>query len=342
MKTPARAKRSAVGKVTLNDVAERVGVSAITISRALRTPEKVSEVLRQRIDEAVQELGYRPNYAARALASARSHTVVVLVPSLSNEVFVDTLSGIYETLHPRGYQVLIGNSRYSKEEEERLLSAYLTHNPDGILVTGFEHTAEVERLLANAGCPVVYMMEMDEQGQRPCVGFSQYECGLAMTNYLLQRGYQRIGFMAVQGDSRVLKRWQGYQDSLKQAERYDPRREHYVPDSSSVGLGAELLAQMLEQAPDLDAVFCCNDDLAQGALFYCQRHGIRVPEQLAIVGFNDLAASAWTVPSLTSIATPRYAIGKRAAELFLQLAEGQTPEQTAFDLGFELVARESA
>ncbi|MFP8967676.1 LacI family DNA-binding transcriptional regulator [Pokkaliibacter sp. CJK22405] len=341
-KMPGRARRSAAGQVTLSDVAAHVGVSSITVSRALRTPEKVSEALRARIEEAVQTLGYRPNHAARALASARSHTVVVLVPSLANEVFVDTLSGIYETLHPKGYQILIGNTRYNTEEEERLLSAYLAHNPDGILITGFDHTPAVEAQLANSRCPVVHMMELDERKERLCVGFSQFECGKAMTRHLLDKGYTRIGFMAVQGDARTLKRWEGYRAAMQEAGLYDETREIYVPDSSSVGLGAQLTAQLLERAPDLDALFCCNDDLAYGALFHCQRQQISVPGRLAIGGFNDLAASAWTVPSLTSIATPRHEIGQRAATMFLQQLDGQIAPGTAYDVGFELVARESS
>lgn len=339
MKIPARAKRSAAGKVTLNEVAEKVGVSAITISRALRTPEKVSATLRQRIEEVVEELGYRPNQAARALASARSNTVVVLVPSLANEVFVDTLAGIYDVLHPQGYQVLIGNTRYSSEEEAKLLRAYLAHNPDGILMTGFEHTAEVEAQLAGSGCPVVHMMELDPQ--RPCVGFSQLDCGRAMTEYLLAQGYRRIGFIAAQLDARTLKRREGYRQVLQEQGCYRVEQEISVADASSVGLGARLAQQLLQQAPQLDALFCCNDDLAQGALFFCQRQGIAVPEQLAIAGFNDLAASAWTVPSITSIATPRYEIGKQSAQLLLQLLAGQGEAQRVRDLGFELVVRES-
>ena len=133
-----RKPRAGQSRVTLNDVAAHVGVSAITISRALNKPALVTDSLRQRIDDAVRQLGYVPNRAARSLASARSHSVVVLVPSLSNAVFVDTLAAIHDTLYPRGYQTLIGDTRYAPQDEETLLRTYLEYNPDGILLTGFD------------------------------------------------------------------------------------------------------------------------------------------------------------------------------------------------------------
>ncbi|HXH02561.1 MAG TPA: LacI family DNA-binding transcriptional regulator [Candidatus Competibacteraceae bacterium] len=333
------------GQVTIAEVAAKAGVSAITVSRALQTPERVSAELRARIEQVVRELGYVPNRAARTLASARSHTVVVLVPSLSNTVFIDTLNGIYDVLRPQGYQLLIGNTHYSPAEEERLLTTYRAYNPDGFLITGGDHSSATRRLLAESGTPTVYMMELDEEHAGPhdlCVGLSQKEAAQTMTRYLLERGYRRIAFLAAQLDPRTLQRREGYRQVLRAAGRYDPAREVAVPDPSTVGLGAELLDRLLRQAPDCDAVFCCNDDLAQGALFQCQRRGLRVPGQLAIAGFNDLAASAWTVPSITTIATPRYAIGHEAARMLLEAIAGHTPSRTRLDLGFTLMARESA
>jgi LacI family gluconate utilization system Gnt-I transcriptional repressor len=115
-----------------------------------------------------------------------------------------------------------------------------------------------------------------------------------------------------------------------------------VPDPSTIALGSELLGRMLAIAPDCDALFCCNDDLVQGAIYQCQRRGISVPEQLALCGFNDLPASAWMNPSVTTIATPRYRIGFEAASLLRSAVMGETPARTRIDLGFTLMVRQSA
>jgi len=324
------------------DVGLLAGVSAITVSRAFKTPDKVTSELRDRIRGAAQSLGYVPNRAASALAAARSMNIVVLIPSLTNLVFVDLLAGIHDVLHPRGYQELIGITRYAAAEEERLLGSYLEFQPDGLLITGIDHQPAAWRRLERLGRPVVHMMELMTGRPDACsVGLSQEAAGAALARHFLARGYKRPGFVAVQLDPRALARGAGYRAVLQEAGLYDPARELMVPDPSSISLGAELLGRLLDQAPDCDAIFFCNDDLAQGALFQCRRRGIEVPGQLAIAGFNDLPASAWCAPSLTTIATPRYEIGRVSAEMLLTLLDGKEPAARQVDLGFALAERES-
>ncbi len=328
------------GRVTLSEIAARVGTSAITVSRVLNAPHLVSEELRTQIESVIAELGYMPNRAARALARARSDSVAVLIPSLSNTVFTELLEGVRDVLHGGGYRTLIGDTRYSPEEEESLLRAYLEHSPDGILITGFDQTPATRELLSRSRVPVVHMMELGNAGAYS-VGMEQFDAGHAITRHLLERGYRRIGFLGAQLDPRVMERLAGYRAALQEAGFGDAGCEVLDPTPSSIGLGAALLDRLLRQAPACDAVFCCNDDLALGVLFECQRRSLRVPQQLAVAGFNDLAASAWTCPALTTVATPRYEIGHAAATMLLQLMKGETPAPEKLDLGFSLVVRES-
>jgi LacI family gluconate utilization system Gnt-I transcriptional repressor len=148
--------------------------------------------------------------------------------------------------------------------------------------------------------------------------------------------------MGAQLDERTLRRRDGYRKAMQEAGMADPKLEVMVPDPSTIALGAELLGRMLSRIPNLDAIFCCNDDLAHGAVYQCQRRGINVPEQLAVCGFNDLPASAWMKPSVTTIATPRYQIGFEAATLLHAAIRGEKPAAHSIDLGFTLMARESA
>jgi len=342
MSKPQTSRSRASGRVTLADVAAKAGVGTMTASRAISQPDMVSAALRARVDQAVAELGYVPNRVARALASAQSKVIVVLVPSLSNAVFTDVLAGIQDALEPDGYQILIGNTRYSDAEEEKLLGTYLQSSPDGILLSGLTHSKRVTELLASSRRPVVSMMDLAGSPDTMSVGFSQLQAGYTMTRYLLDKGYRRIGFMGAQRDERTLKRLDGYRRALDEAGVYDSRLETMVSDPSTIALGAELLGRMLSATPDCDAIFCCNDDLAQGAIFQCQRRGIAVPRQLAICGFNDLPVSAWMNPSVTTIATPRYRVGFEAAQLLRAVIRGEKPSATRVDLGFTLMARESA
>ena len=338
----SRSRGRGTGRATLEQVAGMAGVSIMTASRALSQPKLVSEATRSKVEQAVAELGYVPNRAARALASSQSHVIVVLVPSLSNAVFTAVLEGIHDAVAPGQYQLLIGNTYYSQLEEEKLLRTYLQSNPDGILFSSQVRSPAVAKMLAASKVPAVAMMDLSDDPAVLSVGFSQYEAGMAMTRHLIAKGYTRIGFIGAQLDERTLRRADGYRQAMREAGLADPTLELMVPDPSTIALGAELMGRMMAQAPDCDAVFCCNDDLAHGAVFHCQRHSIRIPQDVAVCGFNDLPASAWMMPSLTTIGTPRYRIGFEAASLLLQLIAGKEPEQRRIDLGFSLQERESA
>lgn len=337
----SRARASSSGRITLDDIALRVGTSSITVSRAFRKPDLVSEDLRVQIYKVANELGYVRNRAASSLASSKSMNIAVIVPSLGNSVFVDAINGVEQILRPRGYQMLLGISNYSSDEEDALVRAYMAFDPDGILLTGFNYRDEVRHMVERAGIPVVHMMEVSKLAGLYCVGFSQEAAAETMTTHLLAQGYRRIAFVASQLDARTLARNRGYRDTLIKAGLYDSNRELLVPEPSSIGLGGVLLERIRRQAPECDAIFFCNDDLAQGALFACQRMGLAVPRDLAIAGFNDLPASAHTVPALTTVATPRYEIGVKSAQMLLGLIEGHKPARTSIDVGFELKPRQS-
>jgi LacI family gluconate utilization system Gnt-I transcriptional repressor len=337
----ARPGTRTTGRPTLEEVAHLSGVSPITASRALRGVSTVAPALAQRVREAASSLGYIVNPAARALASARSHSVVVLIPSLSNHLFIDTLEAIHEVLRPRGIEVLIGNYHYDEQEEEKLIRNYLAYQPCGMLLTGVQRGEATRQLLAMANVPCVHMMELGGDAHTACVGFSQEQAGAVAARHLLGRGRRQLAYVAAQLDPRVMRRAAGFRATLAEAGCYVPALEVMSPLPSSIGLGAELFRQLMERHPEVDGAFFCNDDLAQGALFEAQRLGIPIPERVSVVGFNDLPASAHMVPRLTSIRTPRAEIGRQAAALLLDTLDGKAPQPGSRDLGFELVIRES-
>jgi LacI family transcriptional regulator, gluconate utilization system Gnt-I transcriptional repressor len=270
-------RNRATGRVTLGDVAQLAGVSQITASRALRGERNVDPELVARARAAADELGYVPDPAARALASARSAHVAVLIPLLSNTLFVDLLEAVHATLMPAGYQTLIGVTHYRTQEEEQLLRSYMAHRPAGLLVTGFERTEASRRLIEASGVPCVHLMETTQAPGVYSVGFSQADAGAAITEHLLARGRRRIAFVAAQLDTRVMQRAEGYRRALKAAGCYDVHREVLNPDRSSMALGARLFEDLLARQPDTDAVFFCNDDLAQGGLLAALRLKVPVP-----------------------------------------------------------------
>ncbi len=336
-----RPRTRATGRITLADVARLAQVSPITVSRALRGERAVDAELVARVQAAAKELGYVPDPAARALASRHSAQVVVLVPLLSNALFVDVLEAVQRTLRPAGYQMLMGVTHYDANEEEYLLRELLQHRPAGLLVTGFERNDATRQLMANSGVPCVHLMEVSDAEGVYSVGFSQTDAGAEMTRHLLARGRRRIAFVGAQLDPRTLQRLAGWRSELQQAGLYDPKLEWLNPAPSSMALGGEMLAQILQAQPDVDAVFFCNDDLAQGALLAALRLGVPVPSRVAIAGFNDLTGSDQMLPALTTVHTPRSEIGSAAAGMLVALMNREPVASPCVDLGYRLLVRAS-
>lgn len=340
--SPRKPRSTRNGRVTMQDVATRAGVSAITVSRALRSPHKVAPLLRERIQQLCREMGYVLNHAASALASARSHAIVVLIPSLSNAVFIDIVAGIKEEIEGGGYHMLLAVTGYGAEAEETMLRTYLQHAPDGTILTGIDHSDGTWKLLRTHRVPAVHTLDLlPAEHAGMSVGFSQFDAGYAAGRHLIERGYRRIGIACAHPDPRSMRRRDGCRQALRDAGMYDPALEVNSPEDTSIAVGAQLLAQLHEAHPDCDGLFLCNDDLAQGALFQCTRLGIAVPRSMGLVGFHDLGSSAWTTPPLSTIVTPRRQIGAMAARMLMQHLADEPLAQRHVDLGFDLTRRET-
>ncbi len=336
--------RRSTGRVTLNDVALLAGVSPITVSRALRGERSVAAELVTRVTEASQRLGYIPDPAAKALASQTSDHIAILIPKLSNALFVDLLDAAQQTLRAAGFQTLIGVTHYDKGQEEQLLREQLSHRPAGLLITGLNDSIAMRTLKANSNVPCVHLMDLpnaNDDEHAYCVGFKQSDAGAALTAHLLSKGYRRIAFAGAQLDERVMQRLHGWRHTLQKAKLYDPTLEWLNPASSSLALGATMFEQIVGQSPAIDAIFFCNDDLAQGALLAALRLGISVPKRIAVAGFNDLTGSDQMVPTLTTVRTPRTQIGLSAANMLLALIRKDTNIPRSIDLGYEVIVRDS-
>ncbi len=334
-------------KPNLKDVAQLAGVSAITVSRVLTDPDKVSDKLRVKVEQAINELGYIRNHAASALASSRSGVLAVIIPSLSNIVFNEVLQGIYSAVKQHQLQVVLGDCHYSPLEEEKLVATLLSQSPEGMILTGTAQTDFARRLLQNAAIPVVQLMELTDQPIDINIGFSHLQAGEAITAHLLGKGYRKLAFLGARMDPRTQQRLAGFKKALadhnSEGAAAQQARQYIVTtsQSSSIKLGGQLLqAALAESEGQCDAVFCCNDDLALGALFEAGRMNLRVPQDIAICGFNDLEYSALVEPGITSVAAPRFEMGKQAVELLMQKIAG-SPTPAPIDVGFQVVTRGS-
>lgn len=337
--------RRATNSVTLTDVASLANVSPQTVSRTIRNPQLVSRATLERVKWAIATTGYVPNLAASNLASNRSRTVAAIIPTIAASVFADALHGLDQVLAPAGYQLFIGATDYSPEHEEELIRAFMGRRPDGIFIVGTNHTPGATLLLKNSGIPVVEAWNWTETPIDNLVGFSNWHAINAVLEYAVGKGYRHPAFAGSfqSGDSRAADRQASFNQNLSRLLPGEPVR---VVDSGTnvidMETGVKLLDRTLAEHPETDVLMFASDVFATGALLACARRGIRVPEDLAIIGFGDFEVARHLVPTLTTVALPNEEIGDRAGRLLLDRMSGAVTGSDRVDLGFSVIPRDSA
>ena len=336
---PRRRSRRGSGAVTLHDVAKLAGVAPITASRAVNTPEQVSDAVRKKVADAIARTGYVPNFLAGGLASHRSRLVAAVVPTISGPVFLQTIQSLTQALAERGYQLMLGQSGYSSDREDALLGAIIGRRPDGIVLTGILHSAEGRRRLLAAGIPVVETWDLTPTPIDMLVGFSHEEVGRSVAAFLHAKGRRRLA--VVSGSDERAKRRQLAFQAAASAFGPDPVRVVVVPAPTTLRSGRAALVELMQGGEAPDAVFCSSDLLALGVMTQAHAAGIDVPKRLAIVGFGDLEFAADLDPALTTVRIDGRKIGHQASQFIVDRAEGRAVEQRVVDLGFSIVERET-
>ena len=327
--------------LTVHDIARLAGVSAMTVSRALNHPEKVSPATLAKVQAVVQHTGFVPNGMAGGLRSSRAKLVAAVLPTLVGPVFQETTRALNAALDARGYQLMIGQSGYDVSREDSLLDAIIRRRPDGIVLTGIMHTPAGRRQLLASGIPVVETWDLTPTPIDMLVGFSNEEIGTSVCTWLHQRGYRRPALISGQ-DERAQRRNASF---LRQARTLGMGADIPVcltPAPTTLGAGRATLARLLERPGGVDAVFCSSDMLALGVMMEAQARGLRVPGQLGVVGLGDLEFATDLQPALTTVRIDGTRIGETAARYIVDRVEGRTVEQPILDIGFSIIERQSA
>lgn len=310
----------------MRDVAEAAGVSVMTVSRSLRQDGRVAPETRARVLSIVRDLAYAPDEIARSLSSQRSGFVAVLVPSLNNPHFADTVRALTETLETRNLQVLIGHTNYEPAREERLVAELLRRRPEAMAVTVDGHTAATRESLRRSGIPIVEMWDWPEDPIDRVVGFCNRTAARDMVRYLVSRGYRRIAYVGERDDAgtRGARRREGYLDGIREAGLGPARRLDVSPPPISMLDGRDALRQVLARWPDTDAVMCVSDPGAFGILTEALAQGIAIPGRIGIAGFGDFEVSRCCEPGLTTVSMDSAAIGAEVGALITAVLSGGT------------------
>ena len=326
----------------LVDVARVARLSPITVSRALREPEKVSAEARDRVAAAVEQTGYVRDLVASSLTRGRTGLVGVIVPTITASIYAASVAGLTGVLREHRFETLIGDSGYQLEGEESLVGAFLGRRADGIVLSNVAHSDAVRRMILRARVPVVETGNLTHDPIDMVVGFSNHAAAHAMIMHLVSRGHRVIGFIgaATRGNPQAADRRRAY-DEIVDAHGLARAATLAVECPSEFSAGAAALVRIVERHPDVTAIFAASEVRAIGALLECQRRGWSVPQRIAIAGFNDALMGGFLVPALTTVRVPRHEIGRRAASMIIDRLAGREPPDRTVDVGFEIVVRES-
>ncbi len=311
----------------IEDVARLAGVSTATVSRALSNPESVSPGARARVLEAVAQVGYQPNQAARSLRSQKSRMVLVVLPDVSNIFFSKVLQGIEETLFAAGYGMIIGNLDGAPDKEARFAAFLATGHVDGaILLNGHlvGQARDGSGAPAPVGVPLVALCEAIPAADIPQVVVDNRAAARGATQLLARRGHRRIAHLTGPA-ANVLEseRAAGYREGLAAAGRlFDPAL--VIEGDYTIAAGALAAIRIAGLDPRPDAVFCSNDEMAIGLMGGLAAAGIDVPRDMSVMGFDDIEFAAMARPALTTIHQPRRELGRTGAALILDLLAGRS------------------
>ncbi len=316
---------AARGAPTLEDVARLAGVSTATVSRALNTPERVVPATREKVAAAVRELGYLPNFGARAMAARRTNTIGAVIPTMENAIFARGIQAFQEALHEAGFTLLVASSLYRPELEEEEIRALVARGAEGVLLIGVDRDPAVRDFLHARGIPSVVTWALDRSGAWASVGFDNRATMRALAEKVLEFGHHRLGIISapMARNDRARARVNGVRDAMREA-GLDTAALQLVETPYGIENGANAFEKLMGSPRPPTAVICGNDVLAAGAVTRARALGIDIPGQVSVTGFDDIELARVVVPSLTTVHVPHRKMGRAAAMMLVAMIRGET------------------
>ena len=330
----------------MSDVAHLAGVSLMTVSRVINNKGDVSSETRQRVQDVIKELGYRPSGIARSLAGGQTYTIGLVVPDIANPYFSGVAHGITQVAYEEGFGVLLCDSEEQPERELALLDVLEEKRVDGVIVAAPRSANDkLLPVLKRHPNAVVVNRLFDNDDLSTALGYvinDDRSGGSMITRHLLERGHRVVGFLAGPKNSfGSLRRHLGYRTVLEEyGVGYDPNLVRHCPPT--VEGGYQVATQLIQEHPEISALFCFNDLVAIGVLQCCQHLGIKTPGDLAIIGYDDIPMASWVTPALTTCHVAFEEMGKLAVQLLIDHISGCAESCENIVMQPELIIRASA
>lgn len=304
-------------KVDIVAVAKAAKVSPSTVSRSFNHPDLVNPVTRKKISKAVQKLGYLRNRAAQTMHGKRSGTIGLVVPTINHAIFAEVIQAFSVSIDKAGFSLLLASHGYDLDREYAMVRKLLEHRVDGVALVGLQHSDATLRLIQQQQTPALAIWNYAEDSPLPCVGADNRQAGRMAAQHLLDLGHRRIGliFPDPNGNDRAQNRLAAAHQALVAAGVTVPE-DHETQAPYSLSQAKQAARTLLSGPERPTALLCGNDVIAQGALYAAQSLGLRVPDQLSIIGIGDFKGSADVEPGLTTIRIPAESIGQLAGTKF--------------------------
>lgn len=327
-------------RVTLKDVANKAGVSVMTVSNVLNDWPRVKEKTRKKVQAAIRELGYRPNTVARSLVTGQTKTIGVMIPDITNPFFGQTVRGCEDVLYSSGYSILLCNTNENQEKERCYLEMLVDRGVDGLLIFGARSPSIVLSEVVHDDIPIIAEDSPAQHDNTSVIDIDNVGGAYTATKHLIDLGHKHIGHLTGP-DQRLaaIRRLEGYKNALEDTGiKYD---SSYIEGGFPSIRGGYQATMRLIDSQEVTALFCYNDLMAIGAMLACQHQEISVPEEMAIVGFDDIAMAMLVTPALTTIQVSQFHMGKLASELLLERLSGKKVTREHILFPVTLIVRNS-
>ena len=325
-------------RITIKDVAKQADVSIATVSKIINgKDEHISEATRQKVLEIIEQMGYVQNTMAKGLKEANTKTLGLVIPDIDN-AFPEMAKGAQDEAFAHGYTVLFGSTDNNAVQEEKFLDVLKSRMVDGIIYVSSDY-ATSNKLLADLSIPVVFIdRKIEKSGNMGSVQIDNYKAMKEVAEYISKKGCKKIAYITADiSVSPSRERYEGLKDGLEEAGIVFDKKLHY-PGTFSVETGQIGAMTLLQREPSIDCIVCGNDLMAIGAMSTCQKLGRKVPDDIKIMGFDDIYISKYLNPELTTVRQDAYEMGKQAAGMLIEHIEQKSPLKDIV-LSHEIVER---
>lgn len=326
--------------VTIRDVAKKAGVSTATVSRVINKKGKITKETQLIVEEAIEELAYRPNALARSLSNRKSYAVAFIVPTITNPFFPEMARAVEDVARNNGYNILLCNTDDKRERFTEYVDSLTSQFVDGVIINSHNMEKRDLDILQKNNIPVVMMDRVLENAQATSITVQNREGARLATQHLMDIGCQRVAHISgMENEYNSAQRMWGYRDVVSDLPWFD---QSWIGKAEfNVNSGYQVAKEIFSRHPDVDGIFCANDLIAIGAVKAAYEWGKKIPNDLAIVGFDGINMSEQTVPSLTTVVQPIYDMGQLAMEELIKKIENKQEKPKKYVLDVELRVRES-